>query len=100
MKPEETVNRLLDEIRAIEDPVKRFNAATEAVETARTTFMAGARQIRQDAVNELREDKSLAEISKLLGQTRSRVQQISEGRTGGKGRPGAERVTETTQGAK
>lgn len=87
MKPEDTVNRLLDEIRAIEDPVERFKAATEAVETARTTFMTGARQIRQDAVNELREGNSLAEISKLIGQSRSRVQQISEGRTGGKGRP-------------
>jgi hypothetical protein len=87
MKPEETVNRLLDEIRAIEDPVERFKAATEAVEVARTTFMTGARQIRQDAVNELREGSSLAEISKLIGQSRSRVQQISEGRTGGKGRP-------------
>jgi len=88
MDPEITVNELLDAIRAIEDPVERFKAATKAVETARTTFMAGARQIRQDAVNELRDqDKSLSEISKLLGQSRSRVQQISEGRTGGKGRP-------------
>ncbi|NUQ98320.1 MAG: hypothetical protein HOY79_17810 [Streptomyces sp.] len=86
MEPEIIVNELLDTIRAIEDPVERFKAATKAVETARTTFMAGARQIRQDAVNELREDNSLAEISKLIGQSRSRVQQISEGRTGGKGR--------------
>lgn len=87
MDPEITVNELLDAIRAIEDPVERFKAATKAVETARTTFMAGARQIRQDAVNELREDKSLGDISKLLGQSRSRVQQIGEGRTGGKGKP-------------
>ena len=87
MDPEITVNELLDAIRAIEDPVERFKAATKAVETARTTFMAGARQIRQDAVNELRDqDKSLGEIGKLLGHSRSRVQQISEGRTGGKPR--------------
>lgn len=88
MDPEIIVNELLDAIRAIEDPVERFNAATKAVETARTAFMAGARQIRQDAVNELRaQDKGLGEIGKLLGQSRSRVQQISEGRTGGKGKP-------------
>lgn len=90
MNPEDAVKRLLDEIRAIEDPVERFKAATEAVETARTTFMAGARQIRQDVVQELRDqDMSLADIGKLLGQSRSRVQQIREGRTGGKGRPAA-----------
>jgi hypothetical protein len=86
MEPENTVNQLLDEIRAIEDPVDRFEAATKAVEIARTALMAGARQIRQDAVNELREDRSLAEVGKLLGQKRGRVQQISEGRSGGRPR--------------
>jgi hypothetical protein len=50
--------------------------------------MAGARKIRQDAVNELRaQDRTLAEVGKLIGQSVSRTQQISEGRTGGKAKP-------------
>lgn len=79
------MNQLLDAVRSIDDPVERFKAATTTVEAARNTLMAGARQIRQDAVNELRaQGMGLGEIGKLLDQTRSRVQQISEGRTGGK----------------
>lgn len=92
MKPEDTVNELLDDIRAIKDPVERFKAATEAGEVARTTFMAGARQIRQEAVTELRDqDMSLADISKLLGIDRTRLHQISTGVTGGKRKPKEER---------
>lgn len=88
MKPEDTVIEMLDTIRAIEDPAERFKAATEAGEVARTTFMAGARQIRQDAVRELRDSgMSLGEISKLLGIDRTRLHQISEGVTGGKRKP-------------
>lgn len=78
------MNQLLDPVRSIEDRVERFRAATATVETARTA-MAAARQIRQDVVNELRDEgMGLGAIATLLGQTRSRVQQIREGRTGGK----------------
>jgi hypothetical protein len=88
MTSEAIVNNLLDSIRAIEDPAERFKAATETVEAARNLLMAGGRQIRQQVVNDYRsEGKSLAEIGELLDQTRSRIQQISEGRTGGKPKP-------------
>lgn len=85
MKPESDANELLDAYRAIKDPVERFKIATEAVEAARSTFMAGARQIRQEAVQQLRDDGlSLGDISKLLGIDRTRLHQISTGVTGGK----------------
>lgn len=78
---------LLTAIEAIEDPVERFKAAADTIELARTTLMVGARQIRQNVVNAYREQgMGLGEVAKHLGQTRSRVQQISEGRTGGKAR--------------
>lgn len=82
------MNELLDTIRAIEDPVERFKTATSAVETARTTFMTGARQIRQEAVQQLRNDgMTLGEISTLLGIDRTRLHQISRGIIGGKSKP-------------
>jgi hypothetical protein len=93
MNPEATVNEILDSIRAIEDPVERFKAATAALEVARISFVSGARQVRQDVVNELRaQDMSLADIATALGDglTRSRIQQISEGRSGGKPRESAD----------
>lgn len=90
MKPEDTVNELLDAIRAIEDPAERFKAATKAGEVARTTFMTGARQIRQESVRQLRDTgMSLREIGELLGVDRTRLHQISEGVTGGKQKPKA-----------
>lgn len=79
------MNQTLADLTAIKDPVERAKKAAEAIELARTTFMAGARKIRQDAVNELRaQGLSLTAIGELIGQHRNRVQQISEGRTGGK----------------
>ena len=85
MTPEDHVHETLKDLAAIEDPVNRFKAAGDAIELARTTYMPGARKIREDAVNELRQrDMSWGEIGTLLGQHRNRVQQIAEGRTGGK----------------
>ena len=79
------MNEILDTIRAIEDPAERFKAASDAIETARTAFMTGARQIRQEAVQEMRNaDLSLGDISKLVGVDRTRLHQISTGVTGGK----------------
>jgi hypothetical protein len=92
MKPENTVNELLDNIRAITDRAERFEAATKALEVARTDFMTGARRIRQETVQELRDEgMTLADISKLLGVDRSRLHQISTGVTGGKRKPKEER---------
>lgn len=90
------LNDIMTGLAAVEDPVERFKAAAETIELARLTLMPEASKIRQDAVNELRDQHmSLAEISKLTGQTRSRVQQISEGRTGGKGKPAAADMPES-----
>lgn len=92
------VQAVMAGLLSIEDPAERFEAATKTMELARHTLMPEAAKIRQDAVQELRNQNfSLAEIGKLLGQTRSRVQQISEGRTGGKGRPSAEGTSSVVQ---
>jgi hypothetical protein len=88
MTPEEHVEETLAELAAIEDPVEQFKAAGDAIELARTTYMPGARKIREDAVNKLRQrNMTWGEIGALLGQHRNRVQQIAEGRTGGKPKP-------------
>ena len=85
MTPEDHVEQTLADLAGIEDPVDRFKSAGEAIELARTIYMPGARKIREDAVNELRQrNMSWGEIGALLGQHRNRVQQIAEGRTGGK----------------
>ncbi|ACU71830.1 hypothetical protein Caci_2921 [Catenulispora acidiphila DSM 44928] len=84
------MNEALADIAAVADPVDRAKRAAAFMETMRTEAMPQARQIRQEAVKELRaEGKSLAEIGSLLGLDRNRVQQISEGRTGGKGKSAA-----------
>lgn len=85
MTPEEHVEQTLTDLAAIEDPAERFKAAGDAIELARTRYMPGARKIREDAVNELRQrNMTWGEIGTLLGQHRNRVQQIADGRTGGK----------------
>lgn len=85
MTPEDHVEQTLADLAAIEDPVEQFKAAGNAIELARTTYMSGARKIREDAVNKLRQrNMTWGEIGTLLGQHRNRVQQIAEGRTGGK----------------
>jgi len=82
------MNEALADVAAIPDPVERAKRAAGFLEEIRTKAMPEARRIRQGAVQELRSDgKSLAEIGKLLGLDRNRVQQISEGRTGGKPKP-------------
>lgn len=95
MTPEEHVEQSLSDLAAIEDPVDRFKAAGNAIELARTTYMPGARKIREDAVNELRQrNMTWGEIGTLLDQHRNRVQQIAEGRTGGKPKAKAQQEKE------
>jgi hypothetical protein len=91
---EDLVNQTLADLAAIKDPVERAKQAATVIELARTRLMAGARQIRQDAVNELRaQGLTLSAVGELIGQSTSRTQQISEGRSGGK--PKAKGALET-----
>lgn len=81
------MDQTLANLAAVEDPAERAKQAAAVVELARTKLMAGARKIRQDAVNELRDQGlTLAAVGELIGQSVSRTQQISEGRSGGKPR--------------
>lgn len=83
--PEAKMNEALADIADIKDPVDRAKRAAAFMEAMRTKAMPRARQIRQEAVKELRaQGRSLAEVGSLLNLNRNRVQQISEGRTGGK----------------
>lgn len=79
------MDQTLAELAAVKDPAERARQAATVIELARTRLMAGARKIRQDAVNELRaQGLTLSAVGELIGQSVSRTQQISEGRTGGK----------------
>jgi hypothetical protein len=84
---EDHVDQTLADLAAMADPAERAKQAATVIELARTKLMASARKIRQDAVNELRDQGlTLAAVGELIGQSVSRTQQISEGRTGGKPR--------------
>lgn len=76
-------------IRGIEDPVKRAIAVGQIFEQM-PDLQAELRQIRQTAVNQLREAGwSYAEIGERLGLNRHRVAQIAKGWRGGQA-PGEE----------
>jgi F0F1-type ATP synthase membrane subunit b/b' len=84
--PEE-VKRLLDAIEAfeaIEDPVKRTSAVSEALREW-PEFHARLRQIREKSVQTLRDEhkKTWPEIASIIGKvTPERAQQISKGLSG------------------
>lgn len=64
-------------IRKIEDPAKRVTAANVAVaETQR--LVAEYAAITRDTVREMRATMSYGEIAKLLGVSRTRVQQLEK----------------------
>jgi DNA-directed RNA polymerase specialized sigma subunit len=66
------------------DPVQRAKAVSTALQ-AIPELQHWLREIRQGAVQEMREDGlSHAEVGKELGVSRARAQQIAEGRTTGK----------------
>lgn len=73
-----------EQLRAIadvEDPAERARQAGAALAEL-TKVQAELREVRQGAVLEMREDGlSHAQVAEQLGVTRSRAQQIAEGRT-------------------
>lgn len=78
--PFETLKHLTDNADASER-AKELGAALNAV----PELQKWLRQLRQDAVLELRADGlSHAEVGKVIGTSRARAQQIAEGRTTGR----------------
>lgn len=78
--PFEALKRLTENTDAGER-AKEVGAALNAV----PELQKWLRQLRQDAVLELRADGlSHAEVGKLIGTSRARAQQIAEGRTTGR----------------
>lgn len=64
-------------IRKITDPANRAQAATAAV--AETQRLASEyATITREAVRELRQTMSLAEVAKALGVSRGRIQQLEK----------------------
>lgn len=68
-------------IRAIPEPAKRARAAMAETVAAQGVVNEYA-AITRDAVREMRRTMSHAQIGKLLGVTRGRVQQIERGPVG------------------
>lgn len=78
--PFETLKHLADS-RDPAERAKEIGAALNAV----PELQKWLRQLRQDAVLELRADGlSHAEVGKVIGTSRARAQQIAEGRTTGR----------------
>lgn len=75
----------LDQVAEIADPVKRAREIGRRL-GALQDYAELLRKLRQEAVLELRaRNLSFGEIGRELGLHRNRVQQIAEGRSGGKG---------------
>lgn len=76
---------MLAGLRAIEDPEEKAKAITEALRRMPSANQE-LKQMRLEVVTYLREvrGKSHAEIAVLLDSSRSRAQQIAEGRRSGK----------------
>lgn len=78
------LKKLIDDLRAVEDPAKRSKLASEALEAFKAANVEVS-QIRQAGAQELKDQGlSLAEIGKLIGPGDhdlhfSRVQQILKG---------------------
>lgn len=61
-------------LREIADPVERIRAVNEAMAEARVELAS----ITRETVREMRKTMSLAEVAKVLGVTRARVQQLQK----------------------
>lgn len=73
----------IDDIERITDPAERARQAGERL-AAVPVWQERLRKIRQAAVLEMRQQKmSYAEIGRVLGLHRNRIQQIAEGKPGG-----------------
>jgi GntR family transcriptional regulator len=71
--------RSLAELAAIDDPVERAKAASEAIDDLRA-LTADLAQVRREAVLELRRGgRTQAEVARLLGVTYGRVSQLEAG---------------------
>lgn len=75
----------IEEVEAIPDPAERAREIGRRM-AAIPEWHARMRQLRRDAVIEMkdRQGKSFSEIGRELGLHRNRVQQIYEGRSGGR----------------
>jgi hypothetical protein len=75
----------IDEVAAIADPVERALELGRRLEQVPVVH-AHLKQLRQAAVKELKEGQGMtyAEIGRALNLHRNRVQQIYEGRSGGR----------------
>ncbi|MFD7922472.1 RNA polymerase subunit sigma-70 [Streptomyces sp. NPDC059740] len=84
--PADAFTQLISDINALTDPTERARAATALLDAV-PGLQKSARTARQEAVLELRaKGNSHADVAALLGITRSRAQQIAEGRSGGTAR--------------
>lgn len=74
----------IDEVEQIPDPVERALEVGRRMEQI-PALHTRLREIRQAAVVQMHDEQHLsyAEIGRLLGMHRNRVQQIYQGRTGG-----------------
>ncbi len=69
----------LDSLRAIADPAIRARCAAAAIAPLTTTVSELSAVVR-DAVREMRETRSLAQVAAELGVSRGRVQQLEKPR--------------------
>jgi predicted transcriptional regulator len=69
-------------IREITDPAERVTAASQAIEQLRE-LMSEYAAITRDTVREMRQTMSYGEVARALSVSRSRVQQLESGRSGG-----------------
>ncbi|MFF5265400.1 hypothetical protein ACFY4C_41510 [Actinomadura viridis] len=82
--PEQQIQQVIGALRDISDPTDRAKA-TGAMLDAIPALQRALRELRQSAVRELRaQGFSHAEVAQALGVSRSRAQQIAEGRTSGR----------------
>lgn len=74
-----SIEAAIEDIAAVIDPVERFNEGRKI----RSAFADGERkvmQIQQAAVEELKQERTWAQVGELLGVTGSRAEQIAKGR--------------------
>ncbi|MEU8516342.1 hypothetical protein AB0C76_32885 [Kitasatospora sp. NPDC048722] len=74
------LDALLATLGGIKDPIAREVAARELLDDLLPATVKEAKQIRREAVEELRSGRTLKQVGELLGLSTARVDQILKGR--------------------
>lgn len=77
---ETAIHDALNAVENVADPVAREAAARRLADVVLPDAARGAKRLRQSAVLELRQGRTLKQVAELLGLSVGRVDQLAKGR--------------------